>query len=81
MSNPLKDYKDAYRANLPAGVTFNTTIVRYFFGSKRFITIKSVGFYRAYIAKFSRGFPDWFLNTGSWNEAGVWNDTVPWTTE
>lgn len=35
-SNPLKDYKDAFRASLPSGMTYDSTLARYFVNNHRF---------------------------------------------
>jgi hypothetical protein len=51
VSNSLKDFKDAFRASLPSGVTFDSDVSRYFYNDKRFVTEKEVEWYRNYILK------------------------------
>ena len=48
-SNFLQDYKDNYRANLPAGVTYDPVTADYFYNNKRFQTIQQVEWYRRYL--------------------------------
>jgi len=50
-SNPLKDYVEAFRANPPNGVTYDSTIDRYFYNGRRFLNEWSVTQYRKYIRK------------------------------
>ena len=49
MSNSLTDYVEAFRANLPNGVTYDTTIDRYFFNGRRFLNEWSLLFYIGYL--------------------------------
>ena len=51
MSNSMIDYVEAFRANLPNGVTYDTTIDRYFFNNRRFLNEWSVIQYRKYLRK------------------------------
>ena len=50
-SNSMTDYVEAFRANLPNGVTYDTTIDRYFFSGRRFINEWSLLFYIGYLNK------------------------------
>lgn len=52
MSNPMKDYVDNFRANLPNGVTYDSGIARYFVNNKRFLNEWEVERYLDYITKF-----------------------------
>jgi len=75
-SDSTKEYNEFYRDNLPEGVTYNSTLARYFYEGKRFITIKSVEWFRTYIVKT---FPTlWFLFTGVWDTGGQWDDAASW---
>jgi hypothetical protein len=87
VSNPLKDFKDAFRASLPSGVTFDSDISRYFYNGKRFVTEKKVEWYRNYIGGGGAG-PALFLIVGQSNAVGSTvfdsgtehaSDTVQWT--
>lgn len=51
-TNPLREYAENFRANLPQGVTYDSTIARYFYNGKRFNNEWEVGRYRLYILKF-----------------------------
>lgn len=50
-TNDFRDYKNFYRNNLPNGVTFDSTLGKYFFNGKRFNTISAVESYRLYLLK------------------------------
>ncbi len=50
--NPMKDYVDNFRANLPSGVTYDSDIARYFANGKRFLNEWEVGRYIEYAQKF-----------------------------
>jgi len=50
-SNSMTDYVEAFRANLPNGVTYDSTIDRYFFNGRRFLNEWSVIQYRKYLRK------------------------------
>jgi hypothetical protein len=52
MSNPYSIYKANYIDNLPSGVTYDSTIARFFYNGKSFFTPRAVDFYRLYLAKF-----------------------------
>jgi len=51
-SNSMTDYVEAFRANLPAGVTFDATLNRYFCNDKRYLNEWEVEAYLNYIKKF-----------------------------
>jgi len=53
--NPMKDYVENFRANLPSGVTYDSDIARYFANVKRFLNGWEVGRYIEYIQKFDDG--------------------------
>ena len=55
MSNPYAIYKANYIANLPSGVTYNSTIARFFYNGKSFFTPQAVESYRIYLSKFESG--------------------------
>lgn len=52
MSNPLLDYKNNFNSNLPAGVTRNSTISRYFYRLHREVSPWKIKSYKYYIEKF-----------------------------
>ena len=52
MSNDLTDYVDNFRANLPAGITFNSTTNRYYANDKPFANEWDVVRYIDYIVEF-----------------------------
>jgi len=52
MSDEMKDYVDNFRANLPAGITYDSGIARYFCNGRRFLNEWEVSRYLAYIKKF-----------------------------
>lgn len=73
-SNPETIYKNLYRANLPAGVTFSAINSNYYFNGQRFNGINSVEFYRKYLfatTGFTSFSPSSFFGAG---EQGVWFD-------
>jgi hypothetical protein len=74
MSNEMKDYVDNFRANLPAGITYDSTIARYFCNNRRFLNEWEVERYLSYIKKFgfSAGFDPASLFASG--EAGAWYD-------
>jgi len=51
-SNSMTDYVEAFRANLPAGITFDATLNRYFCNDKRYLNEWEVEAYLNYIKKF-----------------------------
>ena len=51
MSNPYSVYKANYIDNLPLGVTYNSTIARFFYNGKSFFTPQAVESYRLYLNK------------------------------
>ena len=51
MSNPMQDYVEHFRANLPTGITFNSTLNRYFFNGKSFANEWDVFRYSVYLTK------------------------------
>ena len=63
----MTDYVEAFRANLPAGITFDATLNRYFCNDKRYLNEWEVEAYLNYIKKF--GFtaapPVLFIPSGS----------------
>ena len=78
-TNPFRIYTENYRNNLPSGVTFDAATANYFFNGKRFPAIFLVELYRIYVEKtFSFDLPNWFMETGVWNDAGEWYDTISW---
>jgi len=52
MSNSQYLYKQNYLNNLPRGVTYDSSIARFFYNGKRFYSIKSVEWYRKYINRY-----------------------------
>jgi len=53
MSNPKVEYNNYIRANLPAGITYDSTRNQYVTGNgKRFVTYKEAKWYLDYIIKF-----------------------------
>lgn len=52
MSNPFKDYKDYFRANLPTGITYDSDLARYFVNEKRIISPWTAEDYLNYLIKF-----------------------------
>ena len=48
----MTDYVEAFRANLPAGITFDATLNRYFCNDKRYLNEWEVEAYLNYIKKF-----------------------------
>jgi hypothetical protein len=72
-SNPETIYKNLYRANLPAGVTFNSTNANYYYNGQRFNDITSVEFYRNYLFA-TMGFTASPLALFAAGEQGVWYD-------
>ena len=52
MSNPFRDYKNNFNNNLPTGVTYKSTISRYFYGNHREISPWKIKSYKYYIEKF-----------------------------
>ena len=63
MSNPYSIYKANYIDNLPSGVTYDSTIARFFYNGKSFFTPYDVDSYRLYLAKFDVF--DLFLNVAN----------------
>lgn len=55
MSNPYAIYKANYIDNMPSGVTYDSTIARFFYNGKSFFTPQAVESYRIYLNKFSGG--------------------------
>lgn len=51
MSNPYSVYKANYINNLPLGVTYNSTISRFFYNGKSFLSPQAVESYRLYLNK------------------------------
>ena len=51
-SNSMTDYVEAFRANLPAGITFDATLNRYFCNDKRYLNEWEVEAYLNYVKKF-----------------------------
>lgn len=52
MTNSYRDYKTNFINNLPSGVTYDSTLGRFFFNGKKFYTAQSVIWYRDYILKY-----------------------------
>jgi len=80
MSDEMKDYVDNFRASLPAGITYDSDIARYFANNKRFLNEWEVERYLNYITKFgfSAGFdPASLFSNG---EQGAWYDPSDLTT-
>ena len=48
----MTDYVEAFRANLPAGITFDATLNRYFCNDKRYLNEWEVEAYLNYVKKF-----------------------------
>ena len=51
-SNSMTDYVEAFRANLPAGITFDATLNRYFCNDRRYLNEWEVESYLNYVKKF-----------------------------
>jgi len=82
MSDPWTDYRDGFRANMPAGVTYDPILARYIFLGKRFAQPWQVVGYRNYLRKtgflpfFIEEYDEWFLSKSPWD--GQWIDDVKW---
>lgn len=77
--NPMRDYVENFRANLSAGITYDSTIGRYFCNDRRFLNEWEVERYLNYIKKFgfSAGFSPASLFASG--EAGAWYKPSPTT--
>lgn len=63
MSNPYSIYKANYIDNLPSGVTYDSTIARFFYNGKSFFTPHAVDSYRLYLAKFATAIVETVTNS------------------
>ena len=52
MSNSLSDYNTQVRANLPAGMSYNTDVARYQFNGHSFTQYEQAKWYYDYVSKF-----------------------------
>jgi len=79
MSDEMKDYVDNFRASLPAGITYDSDIARYFCNNRRFFNEWEVERYLNYITKFgfSAFTPATLFASG---EQGAWYDPSDLTT-
>jgi len=51
-NDSTKDYNESVRANLPAGMTYNSDINRYVVNGKNWFSYKLANWYLVYIIKF-----------------------------
>lgn len=51
MTNSMSEYVTNFRANKPSGITYDSTIDRYFYNGKRFVSEWEVESYRNYLLK------------------------------
>jgi len=77
-SQSMRDYVENFRANLPAGITYDPILSRYFCNDRRFLNEWEVERYLNYINKFGfTSFPSSLFANG---EEGAWFDPSDLTT-